>query len=102
MTRCIVESLAAAFADAVRTASKLSGKRVAVIHLVGGGSQGELLCRLTADRAGLPVLAGPVEATALGNVLVQARSLGAVSGSLESLRDLVARTTSPRRYAPRT
>jgi rhamnulokinase len=48
------------------------------------------------------VLAGPVAATALGNVLVQARSLGAVSGSLESLRDLVARTTSPRRYAPRT
>lgn len=67
---------------------------------MGGGSQNDLLCRLTAKRAGLPVVAGPVEATALGNVLVQARALGAVSGSLESLRHLVARTTSPRRFAP--
>ncbi|MCW4456850.1 rhamnulokinase family protein [Microbacterium sp. MPKO10] len=100
MVRCIIESLADAFADAVQTASALSGKRVNVIHIVGGGSQNELLCRLTAERAGLPVLAGPVEATALGNVLVQARARGAVTGSLESLRDLVARTTSPRRFAP--
>lgn len=100
MVRCIVESLADAFADAVKTASALSGKRVNVIHIVGGGSQNELLCRLTAERAGVPVLAGPVEATALGNVLVQARAGGAVTGSLESLRTLVARTTSPRRYIP--
>ncbi|WOF24262.1 rhamnulokinase [Microbacterium betulae] len=99
--RCIVESLADAFAEAVHTASDLSGKRVGAVHLVGGGSLNELLCQLTADRAGLPVLAGPVEATALGNVLVQARALGAVDGSLEDLRRLVARTTSPRRYAPR-
>ncbi|MGW9112991.1 rhamnulokinase [Microbacterium sp. NPDC055683] len=99
--RCIVESLAAAFAEAVHTASSLSGKRVNAIHLVGGGSLNTLLCQLTADRAGIPVLAGPVEATALGNVLVQARALGAIEGSLEDLRDLVARTTSPVRYAPR-
>lgn len=100
MVRCIVESLADAFAQAVLTASELSGKTVSAIHIVGGGSQNDLLCRLTAKRAGLPVVAGPVEATALGNVLVQARALGAVSGSLESLRHLVARTTSPRRFAP--
>lgn len=99
--RCIVESLAAAFAEAVHTASSLSGKRVNAIHLVGGGSLNALLCQLTADLAGIPVLAGPVEATALGNVLVQARALGAIEGSLEDLRDLVARTTSPVRYAPR-
>jgi len=74
---------------------------VNTIHIVGGGSQNELLCRLTAARAGVPVLAGPVEATAIGNVLVQARALGALSGSLEDLRDLVARTTQPRRYDPR-
>jgi rhamnulokinase len=101
-TRCIVESLASAFAEAVHTASDLSGKRVNAIHVVGGGSLNELLCQLTADRAGLPVLAGPVEATALGNVLVQARALGEISGSLEELRDLVARTTSPRRFSPRS
>ncbi|WP_456283578.1 rhamnulokinase [Microbacterium sp. JZ101] len=99
--RCIVESLASAFADAVHAAAELSGKRVNAIHLVGGGSLNELLCQLTADRAGLPVLAGPVEATALGNVLVQARALGEISGSLEDLRELVARTTAPRRFAPR-
>ncbi|MFT4048811.1 MAG: rhamnulokinase family protein [Solirubrobacterales bacterium] len=100
MTRCIMESLADAFADAVHTASELSGTRVSVIHLVGGGSLNELLCRLTAQRAELPVLAGPVEATALGNVLVQARALGELSGSLEDLRGLVARTTTPVRYEP--
>ncbi len=101
VVRSIVESLAVAFADAVRTASALSGRRVSVIHLVGGGSQNDLLCQLTADRSGVPVLAGPVEATALGNVLVQARALGALSGSLESLRALVAVAFTPRRYDPR-
>lgn len=100
MVRCIIESLADAFANAVLTASELSGKSVTTIHIVGGGSQNELLCRLTAQRAGMPVLAGPVEATALGNVLVQARALGAISGSLEALRELVARTVQPRRYEP--
>jgi rhamnulokinase len=98
--RCIVESLAAAFASAVVTASELSGKSVAVIHLVGGGSQNALLCQLTADRSGLPVLAGPVEATAIGNVLVQARALGVLSVDLESLRALVAATHEPLRYEP--
>ena len=67
------------------------------MHVVGGGAQNTLLCRLLADRLGLPVLAGPVEATALGNVLVQARANGALSGSLEDLRALVARTQSIRR-----
>jgi rhamnulokinase len=101
LVRSIVESLSVAFADAVRTASELSGKTVSVIHLVGGGSQNELLCQLTADRAGMPVLAGPVEATAIGNVLVQARAQGFASGSLESLRALVASAFAPRRYLPR-
>ena len=99
--RSIIESLAVAFADAVRTASELSGKTVSVIHIVGGGSQNELLCQLTADRSGLPVLAGPVEATAIGNVLVQARALGFASGSLESLRSLVAGAFLPVLYRPR-
>lgn len=99
--RSIVESLAVAFAGAVRHASELSGKSVSVIHIVGGGSLNELLCQLTADRSGLPVLAGPVEATAIGNVLVQARAQGFVEGSLESLRTLVAAAFSPKRYSPR-
>jgi len=99
--RSIIESLAAAFVDAVRTASTHSGKAVSVIHIVGGGSQNEMLCQLIADRAGLPVLAGPVEATAIGNVLVQARAAGLVSGSLGSMRALVASAFAPIVYSPR-
>ncbi len=81
--RCIVESLAQAFARAVSDAVRISGRTVDVVHVVGGGSQNRLLCRLTADATGLPVLAGPVEATALGNVLVQARAHGDVTGGLD-------------------
>ncbi len=99
--RTIVESIAAAFASAVRTAASLSGRELDSIHLVGGGSLNRLLCQATADRSGLPVLAGPVEATALGNVLVQARALGAAPATLEELRALVARTHGLARFDPR-
>ncbi|HXH36373.1 MAG TPA: rhamnulokinase family protein [Plantibacter sp.] len=100
--RSIMESLAQAFADAVHTASALSGVDVRAIHLVGGGSQNALLCRLTADRAGIPVIAGPVEATALGNILVQARAVGLIDGDLDTMRALVAASFEPTRYEPRT
>jgi rhamnulokinase len=101
MVRAIVESLAAAFASGVRMAAELSGTDVTTVHIVGGGSQNELLCQLTADRLGLPLLAGPVEATALGNVLLTARARGLVSGDAESLRALVADRFLPKRYPPR-
>ena len=100
ITRSIIESLAQAFADTTRTAARLGGVDLQAIHLVGGGALNELLCQRTADRAGLPVFAGPVEATALGNILIQGRALGAISGDLQALRDLVARTHPPRRYDP--
>lgn len=100
IARSIIESLAQAFADTAHEAGRIGGVDVRVIHIVGGGSLNELLCQRTADRAGVPVLAGPVEATALGNILVQARAAGLVTGSLEALRDLVARTHEPRRYEP--
>jgi rhamnulokinase len=102
VVRCILDSLAVAFAEAVSDAERLSGRPVEVVHLVGGGSQNALLCQLTADAAGRPVVAGPVEATALGNVLVQGRALGALSGSLEDLRGLVARTQSVVVHEPAT
>jgi rhamnulokinase len=60
-----------------------------VVHIVGGGSQNRLLCQLTADATGKRVIAGPVEATALGNVLVQARAAGVVTGGLAELRAMV-------------
>ena len=100
LVRGILESLAAAYARAIRDAAELSGREVEVVHLVGGGSLNDLLCRLTADATGLPVLAGPVEATAIGNILVQARAQGFVSGDLEALRALVARSFPPRRFEP--
>ena len=84
--RCILDSLAAAFARAVADAERLSGRSVDVVHLVGGGARNQLLCRLTADATGRTVVAGPVEATALGNVLVQARAHGDLSGGLADLR----------------
>ncbi|MEV4538499.1 rhamnulokinase family protein [Asanoa sp. NPDC049518] len=101
MVRCIMDSLALAHRRAVRTAAELSGRDVAVVHLVGGGARNALLCQLTADACGLPVLAGPVEATAVGNVLVQARAAGAVRGDLAALRELVRETHELRRYEPR-
>jgi rhamnulokinase len=100
--RSIIESLAEAFAQNVRRASELSGVAVTTIHIVGGGSQNALLCQRTADRSGLPVLAGPVEATAIGNVLIQARAQGFIAGDLETLRGLVATAFPPISYLPST
>ncbi|MBP2456837.1 MULTISPECIES: rhamnulokinase [Clavibacter] len=102
LVRSILESLAETYAATLRDAERISGRTVREVHVVGGGSQNALLCQLTADRTGLPVLAGPVEATAIGNILVQARSQGLASGSLESLRSLVLQSYPPVRYRPRT
>ncbi|MFI5938371.1 rhamnulokinase family protein [Actinoplanes sp. NPDC051494] len=101
IVRCIMDSLALAHRKAVRQASALSGKTVAAVHIVGGGARNELLCQLTADACGLPVLAGPVEATALGNLLVQARAAGAIEGGLRAMRALVRQTQHIVRYEPR-
>jgi len=101
MVRCILESLARAFADAVDDAERLSGQVVRLIHIVGGGALNRLLCQLIADRSGRPVLAGPVEATALGNVLIQARTAGTVPGELEAMRGLIARTHDLETFQPR-
>jgi rhamnulokinase len=98
--RCILESLALAYRRTVRLAGALSGRDVDVVHVVGGGARNDLLCRLTADACGIPVLAGPVEATALGNVLVQARTLGADLPDLAAMRSLVRGTHDLVRYEP--
>jgi rhamnulokinase len=102
MTRCILDSLALAYRRALSAAMELTGRRVGVVHLVGGGVHNRLLCQLTADACGLPVLAGPIEAAALGNALVQARALGAVDGSLADLRRVVAANAPLERYEPAT
>lgn len=101
LVRCILDSLAAAYARTVRDAARLSGRDVEVVHLVGGGAHNTVLCQLTADACELPVLAGPAEATAIGNVLVQARAHGLIEGGLDGLRRIVRATQDVRRYEPR-
>jgi rhamnulokinase len=83
-------------------AARLSGQTVEVVHVVGGGAKNELLCQLTADACGLPVLAAPTEAAALGNRSVQARALGAPLEDLAGIRHLIRRTLTLRRYDPQT
>nr|WP_236647151.1 rhamnulokinase family protein [Micromonospora acroterricola] len=99
--RCILDSLALAHRRAVQQAQLLAGRHVDAVHVVGGGARNDLLCQLTADACGLPVLAGPVEATALGNVLVQARALGILGGDLPALRAVLRQTHQIVRYEPR-
>ncbi|RCG25423.1 rhamnulokinase [Sphaerisporangium album] len=98
--RCVMESLALAHRATLRQAIRLTGREVEVIHLVGGGARNALLCQLTADACGLPVVAGPAEATAVGNILVQARPAGVVT-SLAEMRALVAGTQRLTRYEPK-
>ncbi|MFC9687227.1 rhamnulokinase family protein [Kribbella sp. NPDC056951] len=100
IVRCVLESLALAYRRTLRSAQELADRPVDVLHVIGGGSQNELLCQLTADACGLPVLAGPVEASALGNVLVQARALGEPLPDLAAMRALVRSTHRLRRYTP--
>lgn len=98
--RCIIESLAHRFAASAAEAAELTGQRLTQINMVGGGTRNALLCRLIAERSGVPVLAGLDEATALGSILVQARAMGLIGGSLDDLRAIAARTVSPVRHDP--
>ncbi|WP_398954005.1 rhamnulokinase family protein [Streptomyces sp. GC420] len=100
ITRCVLDSLAPAHRRAVEEARALSGRTVRTVHIVGGGVHNTLLCRLTADAIGLPVVAGPAEAAAFGNVLVQARAAGVVGGSPADLRALLRATQPLRHYDP--
>ncbi|WP_425843598.1 rhamnulokinase [Agrococcus sp. TSP3-2-1] len=101
VVRCILESLAEGYARALRDAAAISGQAIERVHVVGGGARNALLCQLTADHTGLPVVAGPVEASAIGNVLVQARALGAAPATLEELRALVRAAHELVEYLPR-
>ena len=88
LVRCIFESLALKYRVVVEQIEAMLGRRLEVIHVVGGGSQNRLLCQFTADATGRPVVAGPIEATAIGNALVQAMALGHLA-SLTDVREVV-------------
>lgn len=98
--RCVLDSLALAHRRALRAAAAITGRDLDVVHIVGGGARNALLCQLTADACGLPVLAGPVEAAAYGNALIQARALGVLSGDFADLRAVLRATVAPTRHEP--
>jgi rhamnulokinase len=99
MTRCILESLALKYRWAIERMEALTGHPVDVIHVVGGGARSATLCQFTADATRRSVIAGPVEATALGNVMVQAAARGHV-GSLAEIREVVRNSTELIHYDP--
>jgi rhamnulokinase len=97
--RSALTSIACKYRLVLERLERATGRDVEVVYVIGGGSQNALLCRLTAAILGRPVVAGPVEATTLGNVLVQARAAGEL-GSLEDLRRVVRASIEPRVYEP--
>jgi len=99
-TRCILESLAFAYRQRLEQLGAMLDRTFQVLHLVGGGSKNSLLCQLTANATGLPVLAGPSEATVAGNVMVQALAKGYVTTAAE-IREVVRRSTELVEYEPR-
>lgn len=99
LARMILESLAEAYRKTIDDLERLIRRRIEVVHIVGGGSRNRLLNQLTANATGRTVVAGPAEATAAGNVLVQALGAGAVSG-LDELRAIVRRSFTLETYRP--
>jgi len=100
IVRVIMDSLADAYADAVRGFEAVTGEEIHRLNVVGGGSQNALLCQLTANATGIPVIAGPVEATALGNLLTQAGAHGAAPASLDAQREFIRQTSNLITFEP--
>jgi rhamnulokinase len=100
IARCILESLAMKYWRTILQLEQVTGSRIHTIHVVGGGANNELLCQMTADACGRAVIAGPSEATAIGNLLVQAIALGVVA-NLDQGRQLVGKSFQPKTYEPR-
>lgn len=99
MVRCVLESLTLAYRQTIDLLTDASGSAPSAVHIVGGGSRNAMLCQWTADATGLPVWAGPTEASEVGNLLVQAIALGELS-SLDEARAVVAASFPPTLYQP--
>ena len=97
--RCALESLALLYAQRLREAESLTGQKINRLHIVGGGSRNELLNQFTANACGMEVIAGPAEATALGNVLLQAITLGDIP-NLATGRRIVRKSLDVQGYQP--
>jgi rhamnulokinase len=99
LIRCVVDSLAMKFKQTLDEIEGLTGRKLSTVHMVGGGIQNRLLCQLTANATGRSVIAGPIEATAIGNIMMQAKAHGEVN-SLEEIRQAVMASFPPDRYEP--
>jgi rhamnulokinase len=97
--RCILESLALLYARTIADVSRITGQEIKRLHIVGGGSQNALLNQFAADATGLPVIAGPVEGTAIGNILIQALALGHLT-DLAALRQVVRDSFPVTKFSP--
>lgn len=100
MTRCVLQSLAKKYQEAIAGANPLLLAPISRLHIIGGGSQNALLNQLTADALGVPVWAGPVEATAMGNILMQAKAAGEVK-DIADLRSVVRNSVKPNVFEPK-
>ncbi len=98
--RCVLRSLASKYREAFDGVEKILPQKPSRLHIIGGGSQNNLLNQLTADALGIPVWAGPVEATAMGNILVQAMAAGEIA-DMSELREVVRRSVTPKIFEPR-
>lgn len=99
IVRCALESLALKYRQTLRNLDNMLGRKTEKLHIIGGGVQNKLLCQMTADACGIPVITGPIEATALGNIGVQAMGIGAID-SLASLRETISRSVELEKYMP--
>ena len=98
--RCVLQSLAFRYRLAVEQLNRCLPAPIRQLNIIGGGSQNKLLNQLTADELGIPVYAGPVEATAMGNILTQAMAKGEIA-DLRELREIVTRSVTPQVYYPK-
>ncbi len=99
MIRCIYESLAMKYRFALEQISENTGKKFNVLHMLGGGTKDSFLCQLTADSLGFDVAAGPTEATAIGNIILQLIALGEIE-SVEAAREMIGKTEKVKIYRP--
>lgn len=99
IARCILESLAFRYKDVFTDLERILNKKIRVLHIVGGGSQNQLLSQFTADVLGIPVITGPIEATALGNIVVQAITKGAIKDIMEA-RKIIRDSSEMKIYEP--
>lgn len=97
--RCIFESLALKYRTVLDRLKEASGKKIEQLHIIGGGSQNELLCQFAANATGVKVVAGPIEATAIGNILVQAMAMGYVK-DLGQIREIIRNSFEYKEYLP--